>query len=652
MASARQGRQVFKEHEKLMSYGGTYYYRMALPALELAKYPGFECLLSWRFEAAPDGHIRIMDIHSVWHDDCDVIVFQRWMHADGAETARRARAAGQIIVQDVDDQFWALPTTNMARQTTDAKTSAEFNRDHYRKMVGASSAIICSTPTLASVFAWANVPTFVCRNAVDVDRWPVKDPAVNGMIGWVGGIPWRGNDLPLLRNILGPFLEKYGLPFYHGGVSPDPRYPKAWEQLGLDTDKIAVAHAPIVPIAQYPRLWAPLNLAVIPLEDSTFNRAKSWLKGLEASACGIPFIASRLPEYELLGVGRLASTPGEWRAHLEALLDPAVRRAEGAVNRARAEELSISRQWPQWADALRAAVGTVTVSGAGAMTLDMTPPADVRFSFVRSAPAAKPVRVAVGITTFNRPQFFAKVASSVAKHLGDVVDRVYVHDDGSAVKHSGEYKRAFAKLPDAVIQADGVNRGVAASKNALLRAMLDDGAEWLFLLEDDIRILSPLAVTGYLQAAYGSGIDHLSFAHHGPANVGGPVEPPGGLVSFFPHAIGAWTLYSRTSLETCGLLDEHMMNAWEHVEHSLRLARAGFTTGPYHWADARFSEEWLCELPGSIEKSSIRPRSDWQGNISAGLEYWRREKPDTFELMFGPGTPLEGWAAQTLGVAA
>lgn len=643
---------MFKQHERLASYGGTYFYRMALPAMELAKHPGFECLLSWAVEPAADGHLRVLDIHGVWHDDCDVVVFQRWMHEDGAAMALRARAAGQIVVQDVDDFFWALPTTNIARTTTSAKTSASFNRDHYRRMIAASSALICSTSTIANGLAGLGVPTFICRNAIDIDRWPVKDPGADGMIGWVGGVPWRGNDLPLLRGILGPFLEAHGLPFYHGGVSDDPHFPKAWEQLGLDTEKVRVAHAPIVPIAQYPKLWAPINLAIVPLEDSTFNRSKSWLKGLEASACGVPFVASRLPEYELLGVGRLASTPGEWRRHLEELLDPEVRRAEGLVNRARAEELSIGNQWPQWADALQAAVGTVSVSAAGSMTLDLSRPPDPRFSFVRSRSAAKPVRVAVGITTFNRPQFFAKVASSVAKQLGGVVDRVYVHDDGSAVKHAGEYKRAFAKLPDAVIQADGVNRGVAASKNALLQAMLDDGAEWLFLLEDDIRILSPLAVTGYLQAAYGSGIDHLSFAHHGPANAGGPVEPPGGLVSFFPHAIGAWTLYSRRSLETCGLLDEHMVNAFEHVEHSLRLAVAGFTTGPFRWADATGSPSWLQELPGSIDKSSIRPRSDWQGNISGALDYWRRVKPETFGLMFGPGTPLEGWAAQTLGVAA
>jgi hypothetical protein len=330
------------------TWGGTYHYRMAVPAAALEQHTSIECVLAPAIETAPDGHMRVMGVDRQWHDDCDIVVVQRWMHADGADRARKAIAAGQVVVNDVDDQFWALPTTNIARKTTEARD--DFNRFHYRKMIAASSAVICSTPAIAGALSRLGPPVHVCRNAIDIGRWRQHDPGADGMVGWVGGVAWRGNDLPLLRGVLGPFLERHGLPFYHGGNSDDRNVPRAWDQLGLDTTRTTVAVNPIVGIREYPTLWDPINLAIIPLEDSTFNRGKSWLKGLEAAACGIPFVASRLPEYQLLGCGRLAKTPGQWRQHLDDLTDPDVRRVEGAANRARAEELSIDRQWSQWAD--------------------------------------------------------------------------------------------------------------------------------------------------------------------------------------------------------------------------------------------------------------------------------------------------------------
>lgn len=346
------GKIVDHRTRKLARYGGCFYYRCAMPYHELAK-NGYEVVLSWAFETAPDGHIRVLDaLGQEWHDDCDVIVFQRWMRDNGPQIAADARAAGQVIINDIDDQFWAIPDTNFGKQFSDPDKNPDFNRDHYRKMLGESSAITVSTPALAHSLSRMGVPVFLLRNAIEIDRWPQRDPAEPGMVGWVGGIPWRANDLPILKGVIGPYLKDNGLSFYHGGHAPKFGGKSAWDQMDIDIDRVDVFHRTMVGIDQYPRLWEPINLAVIPIEDCTFNRAKSWLKGLEASACGIPFVASALPEYKELGVGRLAKTPNQWRRHLEELLDPEVRRVEGAANRKRAEELSIANTWPQWAEML------------------------------------------------------------------------------------------------------------------------------------------------------------------------------------------------------------------------------------------------------------------------------------------------------------
>lgn len=362
------------QRRKRLMWGGTYHYRMAIPAGELHRHE-YECVLSPNIDARADGWLRVMSVDHTWHDDCDIVVFQRWMHKDGAAMARKARAAGQIIINDVDDQFWALPDSNIAKQTTDPGTRgdhgraqrrkprtpplaapADFDRLYYREMLKASTAITCSTAAIAGSLKRLGVPTFICRNAIDIERWHPHDVGQNGMVGWIGGVAWRANDLPLLNGILGPFLRENKLPFYHGGHDENPKTANAWDQLGLDPSTTPITVNPIVDIIQYPNLWQVVNLAIIPLEDCPFNRGKSWLKGLEASACAIPFIASDLPEYRLLGVGRLAKTRRQWRQHLDELLDPTVRRQEGVANRKRAEELSIDKQWGQWDAAFQEAI--------------------------------------------------------------------------------------------------------------------------------------------------------------------------------------------------------------------------------------------------------------------------------------------------------
>lgn len=336
-----------------MTYGGTFYYRGALPAFELANH-GYETIVSWRFQAAPDGHLRVMDTNGEWHDP-DVFWSQRWMHEDAPEQMRRARAAGQIVIADLDDDFWSLGKTNVAYHTTDPKNNPGFNRDHYRAMLKECDAVTVSTEALRRRVESFGIPAFVVRNAIDIQRWAQNDPTTDGMIGWVGGIQWRAHDLEILAQFLPQFLRDYGLPVYHGGDSQVAGVPKFHEKIGIDPSETPVGMAPLCDISNYQSLWAPINISLIPLEQVAFNEAKSWLKQLESCAAGVPYIVSAdFHEQDLLiaegTAGRVASNrkPSQWRNHLEELLDPEVRRAEGWTNRQIAEKHDIRARWEDW----------------------------------------------------------------------------------------------------------------------------------------------------------------------------------------------------------------------------------------------------------------------------------------------------------------
>jgi hypothetical protein len=107
------------------------------------------------------------------------------------------------------------------------------------------------------------------------------------------------------------------------------------------------------------------------------------------------------------------------------------------------------------------------------------------------------------------------------------------------------------------------------------------------------------------------------------------------------HSVGAFCYYTREVLKKCGLIDENFHNAFEHVEHSYRIAKDGYTTPYWNWADIANSMDYLDEIECSEKSSSIRPRNDWKENIIKGATLfqkkhgyspaWQNAVPDTSE---------------------
>ncbi len=212
--------------------------------------------------------------------------------------------------------------------------------------------------------------------------------------------------------------------------------------------------------------------------------------------------------------------------------------------------------------------------------------------------------IGLGIVSYERPRYRADLLASVTEHL--TIDFLTTAIDVSPV---------------------------ARAKNQVLSEMLAAGCDWLFVAEDDVVVTSPEAVTGYVRACEQSGMEHLMFHAHGPANPR-PKESRG-VVTIWPNWVGAWNIYSAASLRYCGLMDEHFHNAWEHVEHSARLAAHGHTAPGA--PDATGSEAWLREQPGALASSVIRSDPLWNRRMDAGKAYWRETYPDTYRAVFECG---------------
>lgn len=236
--------------------------------------------------------------------------------------------------------------------------------------------------------------------------------------------------------------------------------------------------------------------------------------------------------------------------------------------------------------------------------------------------------IGLGITTYNRPDYFVRCINSVQAQLFDVADVIFVYNDGSDKKYSKRYKEVYKILPEKIkVKHNPENRGVAHAKNYLLKRMMEAGCEYMFLLEDDIIVKSPKAITEYVKLSEESGIEHFLFAHHGTENEGKLYLSEKG-VDLYTACIGAYCMYTDDVIEHVGYLDENFKNAFEHVEHTFRIARSGFTTPFPTYPDLTNSREYLEEILGSIDNSSIRPRKDWLPNVMSALLYWDEKDQD------------------------
>jgi hypothetical protein len=189
-----------------------------------------------------------------------------------------------------------------------------------------------------------------------------------------------------------------------------------------------------------------------------------------------------------------------------------------------------------------------------------------------------------------------------------------------------------------------------------MKHLLDIGCDYIFIIEDDMVVLDVTVFDKYIEASKVSGIQHLMFAYHGPANKGnisGGKPKPRKIIDYGKlqialnqHCVGSFCFYTRESLERVGLMDEEFnKNNFEHVEHSYRLAKAGYSTPYWWWADLANSTDYIQEQACSEVSSSIRRGDDWLDKIkwSARLfekkhgymPAWNNAVPDTplFEVI-------------------
>ena len=248
----------------------------------------------------------------------------------------------------------------------------------------------------------------------------------------------------------------------------------------------------------------------------------------------------------------------------------------------------------------------------------------------------KTEKIGLGIVTCNRPEFVSKCIESIDLTMVD--EKVIVNDGTIEVEHTGFF-----------IINNEKNIGVGKSKNKLLKHLYEKGCDYIFILEDDMLILDNNVFNKYIEAHKASNIHHFNYGPGSPFNrkqnmefdlhnrheldqhsepnprkiidYGNDVK-----VSLFQHTVAMFSFFTRKVIEEVGYIDEDFYNAWEHVDHTYRIIKAGYHPPFWYFADLYDSHKFLTEAPEAIDKSSIANDSEqWKKNVYGGREIYLKK---------------------------
>lgn len=300
--------------------------------------------------------LRVTDetVTDVVLGDEEVIVFQRVTHSFIAQAIPIIRAKGVTVVIDVDDDLSAIHPSNPAYEAMHPRHEMrrdpgrrEPRRHSWRNLSLAcqqASLVTVSTPGLLKRYAAHGrgrvIPNYLPDTYFGV---PHTDSDV---IGWPAALASHPDDPSAVGGAVAR-LSEAGASFR---VVGDPT--GAGLAFGLSEDPSGVSG---VDINGWPAAVAQLGIGIAPLADTKFNLSKSWLKPLEMSALGVPWVASPRAEYARLharGAGQVAERSRDWFRKLDQLRrSPELRAELAGRGREVAEQLRIRDHVGEVADA-------------------------------------------------------------------------------------------------------------------------------------------------------------------------------------------------------------------------------------------------------------------------------------------------------------
>jgi len=263
-------------------------------------------------------------------------LFQRPASTDLVDAIHTLQGLGMRAVLEVDDDVWSLDRrhNHAARHWTREACAL------LALAIKRAAAVTVSTEPLAETVRRWNRNVHVIPNAIDPADFAPRT-AADGLlrVGFFGTATHHADLKPVLPVLL-DVARRPGVRLLFCGFDPFAPYadPYRSELRHLPTGQPYEYSGWATDMAQHYRNIARLDIAVAPLLDTAFNRAKSGVKFLEAAAHGTPMVCAAVRPYQDTvrhgETGFLARTPADFAKYLNVLIrDGALRRRIGQAAR-------------------------------------------------------------------------------------------------------------------------------------------------------------------------------------------------------------------------------------------------------------------------------------------------------------------------------
>lgn len=254
--------------------------------------------------------------------NADVVVLQRVAHKWHSQVIKILRKKGVGVVIDMDDDLNSIHRKNKAWLNYHPRSNTPFSWRNAEASCNDATVVTVSTKSLLKVYAKHGrgvvIDNFVPERYLLIQRQP-QEP----VFGWAGTTQSHPTDLRACGRAVQQLIDDG----YHFKVIGPPSDVKQELRLTQEPEFTGV-----VSIHAWANVVAQLDVAMAPLEISTFNHSKSALKIFEAMSVGVPFVASPRTEYRRVvaesGGGLLAESPKDWYTKIKQLMDDEVMRKE------------------------------------------------------------------------------------------------------------------------------------------------------------------------------------------------------------------------------------------------------------------------------------------------------------------------------------
>ena len=233
--------------------------------------------------------------------------------------------AGKRVVVDLDDDFNAIPKHNPAYNYTGAGHATYLYE--LKKLLNYPGVIV--TYASAELAKRYKVDGVVIPNYWDEENpnWyiPKRTHPDYVTLGFSGTTTHRED-----FNIIEPALKKVFNDYPHlrfVSQLDDSIYTRF-----LDLPEERKLFIPPLLYIDYPLMYSYIDILLVPLRDTHFNRAKSDIKLLECGASKTPYVASDMPFYHDWGVGGGLVKTTDWDVALPSMVEnwnPEVRQELG-----------------------------------------------------------------------------------------------------------------------------------------------------------------------------------------------------------------------------------------------------------------------------------------------------------------------------------